>query len=200
MDTYHAITTRRTIRLFDQKPISPAMIERMLNAGRLAPSAANRQVLEFIVVQEAANREKLFQHLKWAAYVQPKRNPAAGQRPTAYIIVLVRGEETNWLSASDASAAMENTILTAWNEGVGSCWLASVDREKAQAELNIPETHNIFGVLAMGYPAEKPVEEKLTDSIKYWLDEDDRLHVPKRRLCEILHYETFEDRATCEEK
>ncbi|MFA5864950.1 MAG: nitroreductase family protein [Phycisphaerae bacterium] len=192
MDTYQTITTRRTIRLFNQKPISPDLIDRILNAGRIAPSAANRQVLEFIVVREPLNCDLLFHQLAWAGYVQPKRNPPPGKQPTLYIIVLVRDQELNPVNSSDAGAAMENMILTAWNENVGSCWIGSVvNHDVVKRQYEIPADYHIFGVLALGYPAEQPVMEEMAGSIKYWLDENDRLHVPKRPLKDIAHYETF---------
>jgi len=195
MNTYNAITTRRTIRLFDQKPIPPDLLERILNAGRIAPSAANRQVLEFILIHEPDNRDRLFAYLAWGGYVQPKRNPAPDQRPTAYIIVLIRDKEQTVVNASDAGAAMENMILAAWNENVGACWIGAVtDRDAVKRQFQIPDTHQIFGVLALGYPTEQPVMEVLQDSVKYWLDDNNRLHVPKRRLSEIIHHERFEPR------
>lgn len=188
MDTYKAITTRRTIRLYEQRTIPPVLLERIVNAGRIAPSGGNRQVLEFILVQQKENCEKLFGQLAWAGYVQPKRNPPEGKRPTAYIIVLVN-EKGNY--DSDAGAAMENMTLTAWNEGVGSCWIGSVQREKVKELFEIPDEYQVYGVLALGYSAENPAMETLEDSVKYWLDESDRLHVPKRRLSGILHHEKF---------
>ncbi len=191
MDTYHAIMTRRTIRLFDQRPVHCALLERILNAGRLAPSAANRQVLEFIDVLEPGNCKKLFDQLAWAAYVQPNRNPPPDKRPTAYVIVLIHDKEINTINASDAAAAMENMILAAWNEGVGSCWIGSVKREKVKEIFQIPETYCIFGVLALGFPAEQPSVEVLKDKVEYWLDEKNQLHVPKRRLGDIVHHEVF---------
>jgi nitroreductase len=191
MDTFRAATTRRTIRLFQPKEIGASLMERILEAGRLAPSASNRQMLEFVVVQDPANREKLFEHLAWAGYVRPKRTPPEGARPTAYVIVLVQDKELTTLDAADAGAAMENMILAAWNEGVGSCWIWSVDRDKVKPLFDIPDDYHIFSVLAMGYPAEQPVTEVLTESNHYWLDENNILHVPKRRLSQILHYETF---------
>lgn len=194
MDTYHAITTRRTIRRFVAKPIPPDLAERIVNAGRIGPSAANRQVLEFVLLRESSSCARLFPQLAWAGYVKPRRNPPAGKEPTAYVIVLVR-EEINPMTASDAGAAMENMILTAWNEGVGSCWIGSVlDREAVRKDFQIPADRQIFGVLALGFPDEQPMMEELTDSVQYWLDEEDRLHVPKRRLSEIIHYEKFQAR------
>ncbi len=191
MDTYKAISTRRTIRLFKQDPISPDLLEQIVNAGRLAPSASNLQVLEFIVVQEAQNCQQLFELLAWAGYVQPHRNPPEGQRPTAYVVVMVRGQQISQLSASDASAAIENMILTAWSQSVGSCWICSVNREKLAAILQIPADYQIFAVLALGKPNEQPVMEDRADTHKYYLDDNNVLHVPKRPLAKILHHEQF---------
>jgi nitroreductase len=78
--------------------------------------------------------------------------------------------------------------------------MGAIDREKIRTDFGIPAGYQIFGVLSLGYPAEQPAVETVTDGVKYWLDEQNRLHVPKRRLSDILHYETFENRDSCEEK
>ena len=191
MDTYKAISTRRTIRLFKQDPISPDLLERIVNAGRLAPSASNLQVLEFIVIQEPMNCQKVFEQLAWAGYVQPRRNPPEGQRPTAYVVVIIRGQQISQISAADASAAIQNMTLTGWNEGVGSCWICSVNRDQLAPILTIPADYQIFAVLALGKPNEQPVAEDRTDTRKYYLDDNNVLHVPKRPLNAILHHERF---------
>jgi len=191
MDTYQTVVSRRTIRLFEQRPIPADLMERIVDAARLAPSAGNQQVLELIVVQEPANCARLFEHLQWGGHVRPKRNPPEGKRPTAYVIVLIRGAESGISGVPDAAAAVENMILTAWNEGVGSCWIGSVDREEVARLFDVPSGYRIFDVVALGYPGERPVVEVLTDSHKYWLDENDVLHVPKRPLKDIVHHEKF---------
>ena len=191
MDTYEAITTRRTIRLFKQDPISPDLLEQIVNAGRLAPSGANLQVLEFIVVREAQNCQQVFELLAWAGYVKPRRNPPKGQRPTAYVVVIVQGQQISQLSAADASAAIENMRLAAWSQSVGACWISSVNREKLAAILQIPADYQTFAVLALGKPNEQPVVEDRADTHKYYLDDNNVLHVPKRPLANILHHQRF---------
>jgi len=92
----------------------------------------------------------------------------------------------------DVGAAMENMILAALAEGVGSCWLLSIDREKLRAALSgIPEHYRIDCVLALGYPAEEPVAEVMADSCRYWKDADGRLHVPKRSRSAIVHFNSW---------
>ena len=132
----------------------------------------------------------MLEQLKWAALFN-RDEPPARKSPKAYVIVLIRDREITWINAADAGAAMENMILTAWSQDIGSCWLASVDRDNVKKLFAIPDEYQIFGVLALGYPAEQPVAEEMKDSIQYWLDDENRLHVPKRPLQKITHYEGF---------
>jgi nitroreductase len=81
--------------------------------------------------------------------------------------------------------------LAAWGQGIGSCWLLSVERDKIRKRLGIPMTYKIDSVLALGYPNEEPIAEVMEDSVKYWKDSTGRLHVPKRRLEEIIHFNKF---------
>ena len=130
---------------------------------------------------------QVFPTLRWASYIAPKGNPPEGERPVAYIVILTNKEKTSIQGASDAAAAIENIILTAMEEGIGSCWLMSVGREELRRILNIPKHCIIDSVIALGYPLESPKVEETKDSIKYWKDEKGVLHVPKRRLEDILH-------------
>ncbi len=86
---------------------------------------------------------------------------------------------------------MENMILAALEEGIGSCPIASVDRDKLRKILNIPGDYEISLVLALGYPDESPVEESSEGSVKYWKDKDGVLHVPKKKLETVLHWNSF---------
>ena len=77
-------------------------------------------------------------------------------------------------------------MLTAVEKGLGSCWIGSVNRKKMSKLLGVPENCKIHTVIALGYPAEDPVWEEMEDSHKYYLDEERRLHVPKRRMSDII--------------
>jgi nitroreductase len=167
------------------------ILEKLVNAARLAPSGANLQPLEFIIIDDTAITKKIFPSLKWAAYIAPEGNPRPGQEPTAYVIICVNQEIRPQGYEWDVGAAMENMILTAWEEGIGSCWLLSIDRDRLRQVLSVPENYRIDSVLALGYPAEESVVEELTDSVKYWKDEQGRFHVPKRALEEVLHRNVF---------
>ena len=140
MDFMEIVRSRRTIRFFKQEPIGKEVLFELVEAARRAPSASNGQPLEYVIVNDKEQVERVFEQLAWGAYVQPRRDPPAGRRPVAYIVVLINRErELGRFGVVDAAAAIENILLAAWSKGIGSCWLASVKREIAVEILDIPE-------------------------------------------------------------
>ena len=99
--------------------------------------------------------------------------------PRAYIIILL-DEEIIRISNHDAGIAAMIISMVAYDEGLGSYILGAVDKEKLREILNVPECLAVALVVALGYPAENPVVETVKDGdIKYWLDENGVLHVPR---------------------
>jgi nitroreductase len=191
LSVYELIVRRRTIRRFKQEELSEKLLKKLVNAGRLAPSGANLQPLEFIIVNKTELADQVFPALKWAGYIAPAGNPPEGKQPMAYIIILVNSEIRSQGGEVDAAAAIENMILTALEDGIGSCWLGAINRDQLRKIFNIPQKYRVDSVLALGYPDESPVVEEAADSIKYWKDENAILHVPKRKLSDIVHYNAF---------
>jgi len=191
MDIYEVTISRRSIRRFEDIPVSHQVLERCVNAARLAPSARNLQPLEYIVVDNEQLLPEVFSTLQWASYIGPAGNPPEGKRPKAYIVILKNNKAGISASVYDVGMATENMILVALAEGVGSCALAAVDRDKLRKILDIPDDYEIPLVLALGYPDESPVEEPFEGSVRYWKDEGGVLHVPKKSLEMVLHWNTF---------
>lgn len=191
MKLYDLIVSRRSIRQFKSESIPKELLEKLVNAARLAPSAANLQPLEFIVVDDEEIRKDIFSCLRWAAYIAPEGNPRPGQEPVAYVVVLVNTKIRDKGFERDAGAAIENMLLAAWEQGIGSCWIISIDRSRVHEILGIPEDYSIDSIIALGYPAEKPIVEDIKDSVKYWKDKQGRHHVPKRKLEDVIHFNTF---------
>jgi nitroreductase len=191
MKAYDLIISRRTIRQFKPQPISRDILTKIVNAGRLAPSAANLQPLEFVVVDEESLEKEIFSCLKWAAYITPRGNPKPGNEPQAYIITLANSQIREKMYEYDVGAAIENMILTALEDGIASCWLISVDKARVAELCNIPEHYKVDSVLALGYPAQESRAEEFKDSCKYWQDADGTFHVPKRKLEDIVHFNKF---------
>lgn len=192
MKVYDAILSRRSIRRFQQEKIPLDLLESFVNAARLAPSAANLQPLEFFVVFDSKLCSKVFETLSWAGYIKPKWTPNEDERPVSYIVILTNNSNKNPWIARDASYAAENIMLTAESEKIGSCVLCKIDKEKLHKNLELPEEYNIDSVIALGYKSEKPVVEDIKDNdVKYWRDENEVLHVPKRKLQDIIHINKF---------
>lgn len=191
MDFLELIKSRRSVRRFKQKPIDRNVLVELVETARSAPAGANIQSLEYIIVDEPAMVALVFDQLAWAGYVQPKRNPAKGQEPVAYIVVLV-DTTIKKDAAADAAAAIENMLLASQSMGLGSCWIGSISRDEIRSILSIPENYKIDSVVALGFPAEKPImEDCVGDDTRYYLDDNDVLHVPKRSLKKITHNNKF---------
>ena len=187
MKVSDAIWKRRSIRRFQQREVEERKIIKCIDAARIAPSAANLQPLEYIVVRKPEIRKKIFKEIKWAGYLD--WNPREDEAPMAYVAVL---KNRNILSDGkyDVGLAVENMILCGMEEGISSCIIASFDKKRAREILDVPEKMEIELLVAFGYPAEKSVMEEMKDSIKYYRVKD-VLHVPKRKLDDIVHFERF---------
>ena len=187
---YQLILKRRSIRLFKQKKVPLSVIKKVINAARCAPSAANLQFLEYLVVDEQELKEKIFPHIRWGGYVYPRRVPRRNQRPESYIFILINREKSKKPELRDVGAAAENILLSLVSFGLGGCWIISLNRGMLRKILNIPQKYKIDSLIACGYGGEHPVlEEK--DQVKYWLDKTNRLHVPKRPLKKMFHHNSI---------
>lgn len=192
-EVYQIITKRRSIRSFKPEKVSYHLLEKFVNAGRVAPSAANLQPLKYIIVDKEDLLTKIFSLVRFAGYID--WNPSKEEMPRAYIVIISREKDEN--TKYDVGLAAENIILTALEEGVGSCCIRAFEEEKVKELLNIPEEYRVEMIIALGYPAENPVYEELKSkngSIKYWKNSDGVLHVPKRRLEDILYNNKYEER------
>jgi len=196
MNTIDCIRKRRTIRYFQQRPVPHDILLELVDLARLSPSASNRQPLEYIIVEKDSQKNELFKHLAWAGYVQPKRNPPAEKRPVAYIIILIQKEiSLGNFGPVDAAAAIQTILLAACSHGIGTCWLGAIQRENIRTLFSISDNYEINSVIALGYPAEQPqsedAENNTAEGLKYYLDDNDQLHIPKRPLSTICHLDTF---------
>lgn len=191
MRVYNLILNRRSIRKFKQDLVPLKILKKLVNVARLAPSGANLQPLEFIVISDKKARNNIFETLAWAGYISPAGTPEEGQKPVAYILVLVNSRIRKQNYQWDVGAAMENMILLALEQGLGSCWIGSINKSRLSEILDIPSHFIIDSILALGYPNEKPKAEKLKSNCKYWKDNKGILHVPKRNLASVIHFNKF---------
>lgn len=184
MSVYELILKRRTIRKFENKQIEQEKILKMINAARLAPSGANMQPMKYIAVLSPELCKKVFPLTKYGGYLKDG-NPKEGEEPTAYIVVM-EDENIKKVATDEAGAAIENIILTALEDGIASCWVANVNREELKKVLGIEEHLKVNSIIALGYPMQQSEEAPFNGDVKYYLDDEGKLHVPKRSMEEIF--------------
>lgn len=143
MDAGKAIKTRRSVRSYAPTPIPDAAVRRVLEAGRLAPSACNRQPWCFIVVEERSVREAIAQTGRFASFLS--------QSPVVIVGCGDAKSSPKW-HVVDVAIAMENMVIAATAEGLGTCWIGSFDGARVKGLLKIPEGYEVVALLAIGYP------------------------------------------------
>jgi nitroreductase len=198
MEVYEAAINRRSIREFKDTPVTYDILEKCVNAARLAPTAANRQLCEHVIVDDENLLPRVFDTIRnWLGETRPAGGWLSGRRPTAYIVTLIESERENKTEGKrintmcDAGMAVENMALVAWERGLGSCVVRSYEEDELKELLNIPDKYEIGLMLALGYPDETIVTEELSDSYKLWVDSEGIRHVPKKKLADILHRNKF---------
>jgi len=182
------VLRNRSYRRFDES----CLIERetlveLIGLARCTPSAANRQPLKYILSADRKTNERIFPCLSWAAYFKDWDGPAPGERPAAYIVILIdEGIARDWWC--DDGIAAQTILLGAVEKGLGGCMIGSINKEQLRQELDIPAHLKIRLVVALGKPAEQVKLEDLAPGgdIRYWRDEKDVHHVPKRTLAELI--------------
>ena len=182
------VIKNRSYRRFDESfVLSKEILRDLVDLARQTASAANKQPLKYFLSCESLTNAIIFENLAWAGYLPEWPGPAQGERPSAYILML--GDKN--ISASydyDSGIAAQTILLGASDKGLGGCMIASVQRAKLRAKLNIPERYEILLVLALGKPIETVIIETVQadGDIKYWRDSQGRHHVPKRSLDEVI--------------
>ena len=188
---YESIIKRRTIRKFTLQRVPSEILNKCVDAARLSPSGMNRQPLKYIIVNDPQFLLSVFSTLTWARNI-PGYKHAPDEVPMAYIIILL-DTKIKQQAGNDPGIAAMSISMVAYDEGLGSCIMASVDREKLSEVLNVPEGLTIELVVALGYPAENPVVDVVkAGDIKYWLDENGVLHVPKRDLKDVASWNKYQ--------
>jgi nitroreductase len=163
MDALTALRTRRSIRKYQDRPVSREDLETLVDCGHLAATARGEQPWEFVVVTDPAMRQQL-------ADLMPSGKFLA-QAPAA-IVVFCR--DTQYF-LEDGSAATQNILVAAAALGLGTCWVAGDKKPFAPdvcRMLGAPEPCRLIATIAVGYAVDTP-------------------NPPKRAVADVLHWEQF---------
>lgn len=188
MNIRELVKATRTYRRFDESvSISREQLLEWIDLGRISASGANRQPLRYILSWQPDTNDLIFPQLRWAAMLPDFGAPPPGQRPSAYIVMLADKENGSGAPV-DSGIACQSIRLAAAAAGYASCLFQNILMEKLRTNLNIPDTHEVIMVMAIGRPGETVVLEDAgpSGSVRYYRDEQDRHHVPKRPLDSIV--------------
>ena len=177
----------RRYRRFDSKvKVTKETLIQLIELARLCPSGRNQQALKFLPISDQKLCDKVFPNLAWAGYLNDWSGPKPEEQPTGYVIIL--GDHslgTNF--ATDLGITAQTMMLGAVEAGLGGCMIASVNKESLNQLLGISEPYDIQLVLALGKPIEEVVIDPMENgNIRYWRDEQQVHHVPKRSVEELM--------------
>ena len=151
METWDVVRARRNVRAFSDRPIARGDLERIVEAGWRAPSAKNRQYRDFVVSTDRAQLQELADVWQWGRHI-------AGSAATIVVVIPAtsdaRGRELDQFDAGQADMAM---MLVAADLGIGSGHASVGDQALARRILGVPEDQDCAYMLALGYPADRPL-------------------------------------------
>ncbi|NIA21588.1 MAG: nitroreductase [Anaerolineaceae bacterium] len=169
MDVMEAIRQRRSVRVYEDRPVEDEKLQAVLEAGRLAPSGNNRQEWIFVVVRDAARREKLVEACCNQSFV--------ATAPVVLVICTTDAKRTMRSGlrggAVDTSIAVDHMTLAAVALGLGACWIGAFEADKVGRVVGLPEGVVAAHVLPLGYPGESPQAR------------------PRKPLEEVVRYDSF---------
>ena len=182
------IKNRSYRRFYGDVKITGEELVALVDLARMSPSAANRQPLRYILSNSGPTNSAIFNCLAWAGYLKDWSGPVEEEKPSAYVVILGDTEISKNYHATDYGIAAQSMLLGAVEMGYGGCILGAVDRKQLRSELSIPEKYEILAVIALGKPKEDVVLETVgpDGNIKYWRDEKQVHHVPKRSLDDLI--------------
>ena len=152
MSLLDLILSRRSIRNYENKDLPEEVLKQILEAGRQAPSAVNRQPIRFVVVNDNDMMKNLCDNLI---------NRFIKYAPVAIVgCADVKSLLTGKWAVVDTTIAMQNMVIAAWSLGIGSCWVGGCNEKEIKKLLKIPDKWKFVGLLTLGYPAEQPKPRK----------------------------------------
>ena len=185
------VVKNRSYRKFMETPrITREQMASYVDTARFAPASVNIQPLKYRLVSDPAECAALFPLTGWARMLPDFPGPAEGHRPTGYVLICCDTQLAENVARfnRDIGIAAQTIMLAAVADGFGGCMIGNFSPEKVAALLRLDARYVPCLILALGVPGEEIILEDAQPggSVKYYRDEQDVHHVPKRTLDEIL--------------
>ena len=166
MDLSDLVTARYSVRAYKPDPVPEEDLQQILRHACLAPTAANRQAFQLVVIHTAGREDELRRIYDRAWFVQAPLVVCACGLPSEN---WVRGDGKNY-SDVDVAIVMDHLILSATNVGLGTCWIGAFDANAAREVLGLPEGVEPVAFTPLGYPADEPRPKRrkpTSDLVRY---------------------------------
>ncbi len=174
MDFYDVIRTRRSIRSFRTDNIEDQVLNRVLDAARVAPSGSNRQPWRFIVVKDRETRNLLVPACRDQKFL------AEAPAVVAICSLEIPSNRGNYMGEFsvlvDVSIAFDHLLLAARREGLGTCWIGAYDNNEVKKILGVPEKVQVAALTPLGYPKDPEAFQSVKD---------------RKNLKDIVYYEKW---------
>ena len=167
MSFKNLVVNRYSSRAYKDKPVPSDSLELVLEAARLAPTAANRQPFRIIVVTDNRTKRALANRA-FSRFINDAPLTLVGCANTHAML-------TGKWAIVDTVIALQNMVIAAWAMDVGSCWVGAFKESKVRQLLQIPEKWTVVALVPMGYPNEHPAPRK------------------KKALTQLINYDVFEE-------
>jgi nitroreductase len=151
METWEAITSRRNVRQFADRSLEEDRLDRILEAGRRAPSSRNRQPWDFVVVTDREQLQELSKVWRGAGHV------AHSAATIALVVADTDDQRTREATQYDLGQATMAMMIAAVDRGIGTGHSAVQDQAKAQEVLGLPDDRRVAYLIDLGYPADRPL-------------------------------------------
>lgn len=159
MNVANAIRNRRSIRKYHPKPIPERDLMEILEVARLAPSGANRQPWEIIIIRDQEKKKELVPLCKNQKFIED----------CSVFLVGIDDPDQKWQRV-DLAIAFDHITLAAVEKGLGTCWIGAFDREGIGESLGVPEGRVVTACMTLGFPAEdpEPRHRKESEELFHW--------------------------------
>lgn len=160
MDLLSLLRDRYSVRAFSDRPIEPETLDRVLSVAGISPTARNKQPQRLYVLESDEARAKI-----------AELSPCTFGAPVVLMMCFDRSEASDSklnpgydFGEMDASICLDQVMLAAWAEGLGSCWVGMFSQEEVRVAFDLPESYHVAALMPLGYPAEDahpgPMHEK----------------------------------------
>jgi len=160
MSIIKVITERRSVREFLEKNVPDELVMKVLDAARWAPSSKNTQPWKFIIIRDQETKRKLAKLARYGWFIAD----------APVVIAVVTDPQKSYAHLIDGACAVQNLMLAAWELGLGTCWIGTMDREEAKKILRIPNELYLLTVMPLGYPKRvpKPPTREALENLVYY--------------------------------